>query len=94
MTSIGKLDLVNLIAEKVDSPKKEITDIIDAIMETVTKAVADGDKVTIVGFGSFAAVKRAARVGINPAKGTKMTIPARTVPKFTASKAFKDMVNN
>ena len=70
------------------------SNIIDAIMETVTQAVANGDKVTIVGFGSFAPVKRAARIGINPAKGTKMEIPARTVPKFTASKVFKDMVNN
>ena len=98
MTSIGKADLVDLILNSRDwsrdYSKKEVASIIDAIMETVTQAVANGDKVSIVGFGSFAPVKRAARVGINPAKGTKMEIPARTVPKFTPSKAFKDMVNN
>ena len=97
MTSIGKADLVNLVLNDKDRSgdytKKEVTAILDAIVETVTQTVANGDRVSIAGFGSFAPVKRAARVGINPAKGTKMEIPARTVPKFTPGKAFKDMVN-
>lgn len=97
MTSIGKADLVDLILNgrdwTRDYSKKEVTAIIDALVETVTQTVASGDKVAIAGFGSFAPVKRAARVGINPAKGTKIEIPARTVPKFTPSKAFKDIVN-
>jgi DNA-binding protein HU-beta len=94
MTSIGKTELISQVAETKKWNKKEVAAIIDALIETVTEAVSKGDKVTLIGFGSFAPVKRAARVGINPAKGTKMEIPARTVPKFTPSKAFKDMVNN
>ena len=98
MTSINKAELVDLIlnsegCNKVYN-KREVTAILDAIIETITQTVANGDKVAVAGFGSFAPVKRAPRMGVNPAKGTKMEIPARTVPKFTPSKAFKEMVNN
>jgi len=63
-----------------------------AFTDTVIKAVARGDKVSMVGFGSFGAVKRKARTGRNPATGRPINIPAKKVPKFTAGKEFKDRI--
>ncbi len=95
MTSISKTDLIEKITEMTEgATKREVTVIVNTILDVVTETVAKGGKVAITGFGSFEAVKRAARTGVNPAKGTKMEIPARTVPRFKAGKTFKDAVNN
>ena len=93
MSNLSKAELVSAVAENTDCTQKEIGAVIDALMETITKAVANGEKVTLFGFGTFEAKKRAARVGMNPATGEKINIPARTVPTFSASKAFKEIVN-
>ena len=92
MTSIGKKELTEVISESTGYSKKEISSIIDAFVSTTIETLAKGESVALIGFGSFAPVKRAARIGINPAKGTKMEIPARVVPKFKAGKAFRDAV--
>jgi DNA-binding protein HU-beta len=62
-------------------------------METIKKSVKAGANVALVGFGTFAKAKRAARIGINPATGEKIKIKAKNVPKFKAGKQFKELVN-
>jgi DNA-binding protein HU-beta len=63
-----------------------------ALLETITQVVADGDKVTLIGFGTFEAKKRSAREGRNPKTGEAVQIPAATVPTFSAGKAFREAV--
>lgn len=65
---------------------------LDGAIAAITKAVKKGDKVALVGFGTFSLSKRKARTGRNPQTGAAIKIPARKVPKFTAGKAFKDAV--
>ena len=92
--NLNKKDLVDVVAETAtDYTKKEISAVIDAFIETVEKTVGQGDKVTLIGFGTFEARKRAARVGRNPQTGESIQIAARVVPSFSASKAFKTIVN-
>lgn len=92
--NLNKKALVDTVAEAApDYSKKEISAVIDAFIETIEKTVALGDKVTLFGFGTFEAKKRAARVGRNPATGELIQIAARITPTFSASKAFKDIVN-
>ncbi|MDJ0562376.1 MAG: HU family DNA-binding protein, partial [Microcystis sp. M49629_WE12] len=66
--------------------------VLTAAIETIIEAVSEGDKVTLVGFGSFEARERQAREGRNPKTGDKMEIPATRVPAFSAGKLFKDRV--
>lgn len=93
MSNLSKAELVSAVAESTEYTKKDIAAVIDALMEAITKAVANGEKVTLFGFGTFVAKKRNARVGHNPQTGEKVTIPERTVPTFSASKTFKEIVN-
>jgi len=72
--------------------KKQAGEIVDWFFATITKALAKGDEVGITGFGTFKAVKRAARAGVNPKTGEKIKIAATTVPKFKAGKLLKDAV--
>ncbi len=72
--------------------KKSAQDAVDAVFETITSALSKGEEVSIAGFGSFKAVPRAARTGVNPKTGEKIQIPATTAPKFKAGKALKDAV--
>lgn len=92
--NLNKTELVNATAEASGYAKKDILAVLDAFIETVEKTVANGDKVTLFGFGTFEARKRAARTGRNPVNGETIQIPARTVPAFSASKAFKEIVNS
>ena len=71
--------------------KKEADLFVATFIDTVRKAVKKGNDVSLVGFGTFTKVKRAARMGINPATGEKIKIKAKTLPKFRPGKAWKDM---
>lgn len=89
---MNKTELVAAIAEKANLTKKDAEKALAAGIEAVIKAVKKGDKVQLVGFGTFEARKRAARQGINPATGAKIKIAASKTPVFKAGKAFKDAI--
>jgi DNA-binding protein HU-beta len=90
--SMNKGELVDKIAAKASVTKKQADAVLTAAIETIMEAVSDGDKVTLVGFGSFESRDRKAREGRNPKTGDKMEIPATKVPAFSAGKLFKDKV--
>jgi DNA-binding protein HU-beta len=71
--------------------KKDADYFVSTFLDTVKKAVKKGDDVSLVGFGTFTKVRRAARVGVNPATGEKIKIKAKTLPKFRPGKAWKEM---
>jgi len=87
-----KEGLIESIVNKVGCSKADAGRALDAILETITKSLVGGDSVTITGFGTFSARKRAARAGVNPKTGEKIQIPAMTVPKFKAGKGLKEAV--
>jgi DNA-binding protein HU-beta len=91
---MNKAELVDDIYENLDRDvtKKDIAKIVNNLFTTIQDQVASGKKVTIVGFGSFAKRDRAARRGRNPRTNEPMTIPAMSVPAFSAGKDFKDLV--
>jgi DNA-binding protein HU-beta len=86
-----KGELINKVAEVV-STKKEAQAAVDCILATITEALKKEDPVTLVGFGTFKAVKREARTGRNPQTGEAIQIPARKVPKFLPGKGLKEAV--
>ncbi len=88
-----KADLVNSIAEKAGLNKADAEKALKAFTDAVTDAMKAGEKVSLVGFGTFSVGDRAARVGQNPQTGAKINIPAAKVPKFKAGKALKDAIN-
>lgn len=90
---MNKTELVAEIAEKADLSKKDAEAAVRAFTDTVAAALKDGDKVQLVGFGTFEVSERAARTGRNPQTGKEMKIPASKAPKFKAGKALKDIVN-
>jgi DNA-binding protein HU-beta len=92
LTSMNKGDLVEIAAQEAAISKVAAGKALDAMVDAVVKAVAKGDAVTLVGFGTFKAAKRAARVGVNPKTGEKLKIAATTVPRFTAGTGFKTAV--
>jgi len=88
---MNKAELVTKLAEKVSISKKQAEDTIEAYTDIVTETLKAGGEVTIAGFGSFSAKKRAGRMGVNPQNPSeKIQIPPVTVPKFKAGKALKD----
>ncbi len=89
---MNKEELVKAVATSAKLSQKETAEVIGAVIETVQKTVSKGKKVTLVGFGTFEARKRAARVGRNPQTGKEIKIAAKTVPAFSAGKKFKEMV--
>jgi DNA-binding protein HU-beta len=89
---MNKGELVDAIAVKANVTKKEADAVLSATIETIVEAVASGDKVTLVGFGSFEKRDRAQREGRNPKTGETMTIAATSVPGFSAGKLFKEKV--
>ena len=91
---MNKTDLVEVVALKADMSKKDSEKAVKAVLEAISEALAAGDKVQIVGFGTYAVKERAAREGRNPKTGEAMTIAASKVPTFTAGKALKDAINN
>lgn len=92
MANVNKDTLVHAICDKTDLSKKDVEMVIDSMIDVVTAELQKGSKVTLTGFGTFRVSKRAAREGINPQTKAKITIPAMTVPKFTAGKTLKEAV--
>ena len=89
---MNKEELVKEIAKKTRMAQKQVAEILGLTIETIEKTVSKGKKVTLVGFGTFEARKRAARTGRNPQTGAEIKIPAKTVPVFSAGKKFKEVV--
>jgi DNA-binding protein HU-beta len=89
---MNKAELIEIAAKEADISKAAAGKVVDGIIAAVVKAVAKGDNVTLVGFGTFKSTKRAARTGKNPKTGETIKIPATTVPKFTAGAGFKLVV--
>lgn len=90
---LNKKLLVDIMAEKLEMTKKDATSAVETVFEEIAKTLANKGKVDISGFGKFEVSFRPEREGINPAKKTKMMIPASYSPKFKAAKALKDAVN-
>ena len=90
---MNKEELVQEIAKKTKVTQKDAAEVLSALVDTIQKTVASGNKVTLVGFGTFESRKRAARTGRNPQTGKEISIPAKTVPVFSAGKKFKATVN-
>jgi DNA-binding protein HU-beta len=89
---MNKGELVDAVAEKASVTKKQADAVLSAALETIIEAVSSGDKVTLVGFGSFESRERKAREGRNPKTNEKMEIPATKVPAFSAGKMFRERV--
>jgi len=90
---MNKEELVQEIAKRSKVTQKDASEVLSALIETIESSVSKGQKVTLVGFGTFEARKRASRMGRNPQTGKELKIPARTVPVFSAGKKFKTTVN-
>ena len=90
---MNKSDLIAAIAAKTGDTKKNAEETVNAFVNVVTEALVKGDKVQLVGFGSFEVRKRAARKGRNPQTKEEIKIPASKAPVFKAGKALKELVN-
>lgn len=91
---MNKTELVAAIAEKTELTKKDSEKALKAFIDVVTEELKSGEKIQLVGFGTFEVSKRAARTGKNPQTGKAIKIAACKAPKFKAGKALKDAVNN
>lgn len=91
---MNKQELITAIADKAELSKREAEAALGAFIDAVETTLKKGDKVQLVGFGSFEVRKRAARTGRNPQTGAEMKIDAANVPTFKAGKALKDLVNS
>lgn len=89
---MNKVELIGAVASKSEISKKDVEKVINAFTNVVADALVDGDKVQLVGFGTFEVVERAERQCRNPATGEAITIAASKSPKFKAGKALKDAV--
>ena len=90
---MNKTELVAAIAEQAELSKKDSEKALKAFIDVVTDELKKGEKIQLVGFGTFEVIERAAREGRNPLTGEKMNIKASKAPKFKAGKALKDAVN-
>ena len=90
---MNKAELVEAMAKKTNATKKATEESLNALVDVVTKTLKKGDKVQLIGFGTFEVRKRAARKGRNPQTGAEIKIPASKSPAFKAGKALKDVVN-
>lgn len=90
---MNKADLVTAMAEKAGISKKDAEASLKAFTDIVAEELKKGEKIQLVGFGTFEVSERAARTGRNPQTGEEMTIPASKAPKFKAGKALKDSLN-
>ena len=89
---MNKTELIAAVAAAAEVSKKDAAAVIDATFDAITAAMANGDKVQLIGFGTFEARERAAREGLNPQTKEKVQIAACKVPAFTAGKALKDAI--
>ena len=90
---MNKEELVTEISKSAKVTKKEAEAVLSATIETIENTVKKGDKVTLVGFGTFEVAERAERKGRNPKTGETITIPTSKSPKFKAGRSLKDIVN-
>ncbi len=88
----NKADLIDGVATKSGLTKKDATAAVEALFDVVTETLAEGERVQVIGFGSFEVRERAARKGRNPQTGEEIEIPATKVPAFKAGKGLKDSV--
>ncbi|MBE6309949.1 MAG: HU family DNA-binding protein [Bacteroidales bacterium] len=89
---MNKTELVNAIAEKANLSKVQAKAALDASLETVAEELAKGEKVALIGFGTYSVIEKAERTGINPATKEKITIPAKKVVKFKAGAELEKAV--
>lgn len=89
---MNKTELVDAVAKSADLSKAAAGRAVDGMVEAISKALKKGDKVTLIGFGTFEVRKRAARTGRNPRTGAELKIKATKVPAFKAGKKLKDSV--
>ena len=89
---MNKQDLVNFVSEKTGISKEAAGKAQKAVIEAISSTLEKGDSVSLIGFGSFKVIDRAAREGRNPSTGEKMQIPATKVVKFTPSKVLKERI--
>lgn len=89
---MNKTELIAAVAEKTDLSKKDADAAVSAVLGAITDALKAGDKIQLVGFGTFEVRNRAAKQGRNPRTGETMTVPASKVPAFKAGKALKNTV--
>ena len=90
---MNKAELINAVAEKAGLSKKDTEPVVNATIDVIAGALADGDKVQLVGFGAFEVKSRAERTGRNPKTKEEIKIPASKVPVFKPGKALKDTVS-
>ena len=90
---MNKAEMIAAVAQEAEFSKKDAEKALTAFMEIVTKELQKGEKVSLVGFGTFEVSKRAAREGRNPATNKTIKIPASKAPKFKTGKALKEAVN-
>lgn len=90
---MNKTELISAVAEKAEISKKDAEKAVKALVDTITEEMVKGEKVQLVGFGTFEVSERVAREGRNPRSGESVTIAASKNPKFKAGKALKDAVN-
>ncbi len=88
-----KADLIEEVSRVVEFTRKESEVIVEAIFDSVVKALREGDKIEIRGFGSFRTRQRMSRIGRNPKTGARVDVPAKRIPYFKPSKELKDLVN-
>lgn len=90
---MNKTELIAKVAEATDMTKKEATQSVEAVLQSIAEALHSGDKVQLIGFGNFEVRERAARKGRNPQTGEEIDIPASKVPAFRPGKQLKAVVN-
>jgi DNA-binding protein HU-beta len=91
---MNKGELINIVAKKTNWTKKETELALTAILETIIDVIATGEKVTLVGFGSFEVRERKSKEGIHPETGEKIVIPSSKLPAFSVGKFFKKRLNS
>jgi DNA-binding protein HU-beta len=89
---VTKQEFVDAVADKAGISKRDASEAVDAVLDTITDTLKRRDSVTFTGFGKFSTSARAARMGVNPRTGERVQIQATTVPKFTAGSALKTAV--
>ncbi|KVG59957.1 HU family DNA-binding protein [Burkholderia territorii] len=90
---MNKQELIDAVAAGAGVSKTDASKTVQTVLDAITDAVSRGESVQLIGFGAFSQGQRAARTGRNPTTGAEMAIPAANTVKFTAGKAFKDVVN-
>lgn len=90
---MNKADLIGALTEKTGLTKKDTEKVLNAVVETITEELQKGEKISLVGFGTFEVRARAERMGRNPKTMEELVIPASKAPAFKAGKALKDAVN-